>query len=83
MKVQYTHKLLSLLSKNHYGLNSAQIVKAFEDEPDMDERNIRVMLCHLVNRGRLIRDGRDCCKECGAAYTLYRISDLGRIQMAN
>lgn len=63
------------------GLSCGQLM---ERMPGLQSKNqVHVELCKLVTEELLRRDGTHQCTECGSTLTCYRISDQGRIYLAN
>lgn len=75
-----TGEILSTLSTARFGMGAQAIFEQCElsDDPD----TFKVMLCTLVKRGYVYRDGKSVCKECKTTHICYRITSEGRMRLA-
>jgi len=74
-------KILKALSKSRYGLNARQL---FNELLDLDNLPaVRAELSRLVREKYLQKDGKLECPECGHNAICYRITEKGRIRLAD
>lgn len=79
-KGSLTRKILRVLSKERSGLSSRIVFKKLEDYDSYN--SLCVTLCAMVKRNRIRIDGKVECSTCGHPFTFYRITESGRIKLA-
>jgi DNA-binding PadR family transcriptional regulator len=81
-KSSFTTRLMKLFAQARVGLTMPEIWKKVEGDYCSGARQLHVYLSQIRRKGWLRCDGRRECSGCGRAHVVYRITDKGRMILA-